>query len=157
MKVMCKTGPGGCLPVTTTTTESSAATTTTTESSTVTTATTDSSTVTTTTTESSTITTTTTDSTVTTTTTDSSTVTSCVVQTGCGNLVEEDIGYKGTGNVKSFNDGSVTDFSSCAQECLNFEGCNFWTFTNSGKCHLKPSDCGRENRRGFISGQKPCA
>ena len=138
MKVMCKTGPGGCLPVTTTTTDSSAATTTTTESSTVTTTTTDS-------------------STVTTTTTDSSTVTSCVVQTGCGNLVEEDIGYKGTGNIKSINDGSVTDFSSCAQECFNFEGCNFWTFTNSGKCHLKPSDCGRENRRGFTSGQKPCA
>ena len=131
MKVMCKTGPGGCLSVTTTTTDRSNVTTTTIDSSTVTT--------------------------TTTTTTDSSTtVTSNGVQTGCGDLVEENIGYKGAANIKSFNDGSVTDFSSCAQECFDFEGCNFWTFTNSGKCHLKRSDNGRENRGGFTSGQKPC-
>ena len=75
----------------------------------------------------------------------------------CGNLVEENIGYKGAANIKSFNDGSVTDFNSCAQECADFEGCNFWTFTSGGNCHLKGSDNGRENRAGFTSGQKPCS
>ena len=74
----------------------------------------------------------------------------------CGNLVEENIGYKGAANIKSFNDGSVTDFNSCAQECADFEGCNFWTFTSGDNCHLKRSDNGRENRAGFTSGQKPC-
>ena len=79
-----------------------------------------------------------------------------VVETGCGNLVEENTGYNGAANFKSFKDGSVTNFESCAQECANLDGCNFWTYTSGGTCHLKKSDNGRETRMGFTSGQKPC-
>ena len=83
-------------------------------------------------------------------------LTSYVVETGCGNLVEDNTRYKGTANIKTIKDGSTIDFESCAQECADFAGCNFWTFTDSGNCHLKTSDDGREKKEGFTSGQRPC-
>ena len=96
----------------------------------------------------------TTDTTTATTTTITST--NIVVEKACGNLLEANTTYKNAPKVKNIKDGSITDFNSCAEECANFEGCLFWTFTRYGNCYLRSSDYGREFKQGYTAGQKPC-
>merc|ERR1711872_919342 len=50
----------------------------------------------------------------------------------------------------------IQNWHECGIICIHTNGCNFWTWYNDNKCHLKTSDHGLAYDEAGISGEKGC-